>query len=54
MNLSAVLNSAVSQPGFDPSDLPFQSFRTMDEKVRKAMLPDSGIKTLDLHEENSP
>jgi len=49
--VSAVLNSAVSQPGFDPSDVPFQSFRTMDEKVRKAMLPDSGIKTVDLHEE---
>ena len=46
-----MLKSAVWQPGFDPSDVPFQTFRTMDKKVRESMLPDSQIKTKDLHEE---
>ena len=46
-----MLKSAVWQPGFDSSDVPFQTFRTMDKKVRESMLPGSQIKTKDLHEE---
>jgi hypothetical protein len=38
------------QVSFDPKDVPFRKFRTLDEHVRTAMLPDSDIKTANLHE----
>jgi hypothetical protein len=38
------------QVSFDPEDVPFRKFRTMDDQVRTAMLPDSDIKTANLHE----
>jgi hypothetical protein len=40
------------QVSFDPADVPYRKFRTMDEDLRNAMLPDSDIKTADLHEED--
>ena len=45
-----MLKSAVWQPEFDPSDVPFQSFRTMDKQVRQSIRIDSEIKTKSLHE----
>ncbi len=33
-----------------PGDIPFNSFRTMNKKVVAAMLPDSEVKTVDMHE----
>ena len=39
------------QPGFDPTHIPFWTFQTLDEHMRKAMLLGSKIKTVNLHEE---
>jgi hypothetical protein len=41
----------LNQPNFDPQNIPFRTFKTLDEHVRKAMLPGSKIKTVNLHEE---
>jgi hypothetical protein len=44
-----IVNS--NQPDFDPKHIPFRTFKTLDEHVRKAMLPGSNVKTVNLHEE---
>jgi hypothetical protein len=43
-------DSYLSQSGYDPADVPFRSIRTLNQTVSDAMLPDSDIKTKDLHE----
>ena len=40
----------LSQPGYNPADVPFRSFRSLNKKVTEAMLPDSDVKTRNLHE----
>jgi hypothetical protein len=44
-------DSYLSQPGYDPDDVPFRSIRALNQTVTDAMLPDSDVKTKDLHEE---
>ena len=39
-----------SQDKYDPKDVPFRSFRALNQTVKGAMLPDSDVKTKDLHE----
>jgi hypothetical protein len=39
-----------SQPGYNPADVPFRSFRTLNKEVMQTMLPDSDVKTKNLHE----
>lgn len=40
--------SAPLQANFDPSSIPFKSLRSLDNKIRNAMLPGAEIKTIDL------
>jgi len=44
------LMTILSQPGYNPADVPFRSFRALNKKVVNAMLPDSDVKTKNLHE----
>lgn len=51
LEISNDLSAMQLQASFDPADVPFRSFRGMDQAVREAMLPDTQVKTANLHEE---
>lgn len=45
-----LITAILSQPGYNSADVPFRSFRTLNKTVKEAMLPNSDVKTKDLHE----
>ena len=51
LEISNDLSAMQLQASFNPADVPFRSFRGMDQAVREAMLPDTQVKTANLHEE---
>ena len=40
------------QPSYRPADVPFQSLRNLAHTVRKAMIPDGGVKFASMTEGN--
>ena len=49
LEISNDLSGMQLQASFDPADVLFRSFRGMDQAVREAMLPDTQVKTANLH-----
>jgi hypothetical protein len=47
---SILIMAILSQPLYDPADVPFRSFRALSKKLVNAMLPDSEVKTKNLSE----